>query len=156
MSAPGPRASYKQSMNEEHGWIQYPSLSRLEDSAPARTLRGDALTGSPLAVLQGSSASSVVSHMVLQGALLQLPTSHTVLWGSLLPLLTSHTVLWGSLLPLPASHTPHWVTQSLPSVSKESTCNAGDPGLIPGSGRSAGEGNGYTLQYSWASLWLSW
>ena len=38
------------------------------------------------------------------------------------------------------------------SVGKESTCNAGDPGLIPGSGRSAGEGIGYPLQYSWASL----
>jgi len=34
------------------------------------------------------------------------------------------------------------------SVSKESSCNAGDPGLIPGSGRSLGEGNGYPLQYS--------
>ena len=33
-------------------------------------------------------------------------------------------------------------------VGKESTCNAGDPGLIPGSGRSAGEGIGYPLQYS--------
>ena len=31
-------------------------------------------------------------------------------------------------------------------------CNAGDPGLIPGSGRSPGEGIGYLLQYSWASL----
>ena len=29
---------------------------------------------------------------------------------------------------------------------------AGDPGSIPGSGRSAGEGIGYPLQYSWASL----
>ena len=38
------------------------------------------------------------------------------------------------------------------SVGKESACNAGDPGLIPGSGRSAGEGTGYPLQYSWASL----
>ena len=35
---------------------------------------------------------------------------------------------------------------------KESTCNAGDPGSIPGSGRSPGEGMGYPLQYSWASL----
>ena len=33
------------------------------------------------------------------------------------------------------------------SVEKESTCNAGDPGSIPGLGRSAGEGNGYPLQY---------
>ena len=38
------------------------------------------------------------------------------------------------------------------SVAKESACNAGDPGLIPGLGRSAGEGIGYSLQYSWASL----
>ena len=34
------------------------------------------------------------------------------------------------------------------SDSKESTCNAGDSGLIPGSGRSPGEGNGNPLQYS--------
>ena len=45
---------------------------------------------------------------------------------------------------------------SLPGGSdgKESTCNAGDPGSIPGSGRSPGEGNGYPLQYScWRSPW---
>ena len=35
---------------------------------------------------------------------------------------------------------------------KESTCNAGDLDSIPGLGRSAGEGIGYPLQYSWASL----
>ena len=34
------------------------------------------------------------------------------------------------------------------SVGKESVCNAGDPGLIPGLGKSAGEGIGYPLQYS--------
>ena len=38
------------------------------------------------------------------------------------------------------------------SVGKESTCNAPDPGSIPGLGRSAGEGTGHPLQYSWASL----
>ena len=38
------------------------------------------------------------------------------------------------------------------SVSKESACNAGYPGLIPGLGRSTREGIGYPLQYSWASL----
>ena len=38
------------------------------------------------------------------------------------------------------------------SFCKEPACNAGDPGLIPGWGRSAGEGIGYPLQYSWASL----
>ena len=34
------------------------------------------------------------------------------------------------------------------SDNKESTCNAGNPGLIPGSGRSPGEENGNSLQYS--------
>ena len=38
------------------------------------------------------------------------------------------------------------------SVGKESTCNAGDPSSIPGSGRSDREGIGYPLKYSWASL----
>ena len=38
------------------------------------------------------------------------------------------------------------------SAGKESTCNAGDPSLIPGLGRSPGEEIGYPLQYSWASL----
>ena len=47
------------------------------------------------------------------------------------------TVLWG----FPGS-----------SDGKESAWDAGDPGSIPGSGRSPGEGNGYPLQYSWASL----
>ena len=36
--------------------------------------------------------------------------------------------------------------------SEESACNTGDLCLIPGSERSPGEGNGYPLQYSWASL----
>ena len=34
------------------------------------------------------------------------------------------------------------------SDHKESVCNAGDLGLIPGSGKSLAEGNGYSLQYS--------
>ena len=38
------------------------------------------------------------------------------------------------------------------SASKESVCNAGDPGSIAGLGRSPGERIGYPLQYSWASL----
>ena len=38
------------------------------------------------------------------------------------------------------------------SVGKESAYNAGDPGLIPGSERSAGEGISYPFLYSWASL----
>ena len=34
------------------------------------------------------------------------------------------------------------------SEGKESACNVGDPGLIPGLGRSPGEGNGNLLQYT--------
>ena len=56
----------------------------------------------------------------------------------------------------------HWRRDRLPtpvfsgfpcgSAGKESTCNAGDPSSIPGFGRSTGEGIGYPLKYSWASL----
>ena len=38
------------------------------------------------------------------------------------------------------------------SAGKKSACNAGDPSLIPGSGRSPGEGIGYPFQCSWTSL----
>ena len=38
------------------------------------------------------------------------------------------------------------------SAGRELACNAGDPRSIPGLGRSPGEGIGYPLQYSWASL----
>ena len=38
------------------------------------------------------------------------------------------------------------------SAGKEPACNSEDPSPIPGSGRSAGEGTGYPLQSSWASL----
>ena len=45
---------------------------------------------------------------------------------------------------------PDLIKQGLPcgSDGKASACNAGDPDLIPGSGRSPGEGNGNPLQYS--------
>ena len=73
---------------------------------------------------------------------------------------------WGWILSPPFSHfvAIHLVNlcflfckngnRSFPdsSVGKESTCNAGDSGLIPGSGWSTGEGIGYPFQYSWASL----
>ena len=42
------------------------------------------------------------------------------------------------------------------SVGKESTCNVGDPGSIPGVGRSAGEGKGYPSSILGLPLWLSW
>ena len=56
---------------------------------------------------------------------------------------------------------PLSIQEGFPGISagKESTCNTGDPGLIPRSGRSTGEAIGfllqrigYPLQYSWASL----
>ena len=54
------------------------------------------------------------------------------------------------------NNTHHLFTQiySKPgnSAGKESTYDSGDPGLIPGSGRSPGEEMGYPLLYSWASL----
>ena len=44
----------------------------------------------------------------------------------------------------------HKVSEGVPdgSVGKESSCKAGDPGSIPGLGRSSVEGKGYPLQYS--------
>ena len=42
-------------------------------------------------------------------------------------------------------HVVKWMGFSGGSAGKESACNAGDPGLIPGLGRSSGEGNGYPL-----------
>ena len=46
------------------------------------------------------------------------------------------------------THTHTYMGFPHSSVGKESVCNAGDPGLIPGLGRSPGEGNGNPLQYS--------
>ena len=45
----------------------------------------------------------------------------------------------------------NWLKVGFHGVSdvKESACNTRDPGLIPGSGRFPGEGNGYPLQYSY-------
>ena len=42
------------------------------------------------------------------------------------------------------------------SASKESTCNAGELGSIPGLGKSPGEGNGYLLQYSGLENSVDW
>ena len=57
---------------------------------------------------------------------------------------------WVGKFPWRRDRLPTPVFLSFPggSEGKESTCNAGDPGSIPGSGRSPGEGIGYPLQYS--------
>ena len=48
------------------------------------------------------------------------------------------------------SNRPYLISMGFPggSTGKEPACNEGDLGLIPGLGRSPGEGNGYSLQYS--------
>ena len=66
----------------------------------------------------------------------------------------SRGYLWGS------RRTAIWYVKSKtrrklssgPPKPADPACKAGDPGLIPGSGRPAGEGTGCPLQYSWASL----
>ena len=71
-----------------------------------------------------------------------------------LPSMGSHRVGhdWSDLAGAAAAATH--ISWSFPgsSAGKESACNAGDPGSIPGWGRSPGDGIGYLLQYSWASL----
>ena len=71
-------------------------------------------------------------------------------------LLTFSITDFASSVSISSSYLPHLslAKQGFPdsSVGKESICNAGDPGSIPGSGRSSGEGIGDPLQYSWASL----
>ena len=63
-----------------------------------------------------------------------------------MPILWHFTKQWTSQFICPSLR-----ISSMSSVGKESACNAGHPSLIPGS-RSAGEGIGYPLQHSWASL----
>ena len=82
-------------------------------------------------------------------------TAPATQWQSVLsPLFTkSSSSIWPS-----RSLFPPWYVFSIcllehqmfphTSAGKESACNAGDPGSIPGSGRSPGEGKGYPLQYS--------
>ena len=49
-------------------------------------------------------------------------------------------------------HEPKGGASLVAQIGKECACSAGDPDLIPGSGRSPGERIGYPLQYSWTSL----
>ena len=68
----------------------------------------------------------------------------------LLRKMSSHDTTQSWMLQIPFKGTQR-INQGFPggSDSKESACNAEDPGLIPGSGRSPGEENGNPLQYSW-------
>ena len=71
-----------------------------------------------------------------------------------LHLLAVYLSYWVSVLSLLCIRCDSHIYQGFldSSVGKEPTCNAGDPSLIPELDRSAGEGIGYQLQYSWASL----
>ena len=68
--------------------------------------------------------------------------------------MTQHSEDTGKMTSKPAAPTLIFVsvhlTLGFPGVSdsKESACNVGDPGSVPGSGRSRGEGIDYVLQYS--------
>ena len=65
---------------------------------------------------------------------------------------TKHAYFWASLVAQTLKNLPAmWETQDRFQGwkdSKESACNVGDPGSIPGLERSPGDGNGYPLQYS--------
>ena len=70
-----------------------------------------------------------------------------------LPLLEMLFKVWGISFPCKLESLPFYLgILSDSSFGKESTCNAGDPGSIPGLGRSSGNGIGYPLHFSWASV----
>ena len=79
------------------------------------------------------------------------PTSHTYCWIMASQSLHLYIPVTSSRKPSLTTPSPTWGFPDS-SVGKESACNAEDPGSIPGLGRSPGEGIGYPLQYSWASL----
>ena len=58
----------------------------------------------------------------------------------------------GTLPSIPLAFPPSTQTSLIAQSVKKSAYNTGAPSLIPGSGRSSGEGIGYPLQCSWASL----
>jgi len=120
---------------------------------------------------------SLVSYLSGKHLLIKAWLKHHLLWEAIQgPLHAEDTFLWFPRVPEPAGHTAgkalsrcvriyicwmegqttEWtVTHPYPlrcfpcsSVGKESTCNAGGLGLIPGSGRSPGEGHGNPLWYS--------
>ena len=88
---------------------------------------------------------------IAKGLALCHPTSWQWSWNHSPGLLPSRLLLSAEIVHL--NHLKKWVS-GFPhsSVGKESACNAGNRGSIPGSERSPGEGIGHPLQYSWVSL----
>ena len=82
--------------------------------------------------------------------------SHT---SAMLPFTERRQHCWILFIPPTMAYTQFRVmillklSSGLPGLAgKESSCNAGDPSLIPELGRFPGESTGYSLKYSWASL----
>ena len=75
-------------------------------------------------------------------------------WDHLIPDLLNQRLCRGRQMPTLSAWLSSKSIKGFPdsSVGKESACNAGDPGLIPGFGRSPGEGTGYPLKFSWTSF----
>ena len=69
---------------------------------------------------------------------------------SLISISQDHVIENGQSLKVEVESSRQWWAQGLmdSSTGKESSCNAGDLGSIPGLGRPPGEGKGYPLQYS--------
>ena len=92
--------------------------------------------------------------MALQCSCLENPRDGGACWAAISGVTQSWTRLKRLSSSSSSSSSSNYLLKGFPdhSVGKEPTCNAGDLGLIPGLGRSAGGGIGYPLQYSWASL----
>ena len=81
----------------------------------------------------------------LQCSCLENPMDRKAWWTTVQGVTMSQTQLNNSHTHI---HTHTLIIFPGGSAGKESACNAGDPGLIPGLGRSPGAGNGNPLQYS--------
>jgi len=87
-------------------------------------------------------------HLQLDGNILcSVSPAILSLWQTILRLFISEDRLLDVIFDCYICMSPHCTGASLVAV-KQPACNAADPGSIPGSGRSPGEGIGYPLQYS--------
>ena len=104
--------------------------------------------------LHSSCASCTCAPNSLQTATAAMRLTHVILRGKAVTNLDS-MLKSKDITLLIKVHLVKAMDFSDSSGGKESTYNVGDPGLIPASGRSPGEGIGYPLQCSWASL-VAW
>ena len=147
--------------------------NRMDCSPPGFSVHGDSPgknTGvSCHSLLQGLFLTQRLNPSLLLWQVDSLPLSHSMAfrerflligwwWGNLESQSTAFSFQPGQGLCACGQHTVNFFSlvgdsvsakelKGFGSVSKESACSAGDPGSIPGLGRSPGEGNGNTLQY---------